>query len=284
MNFNLYLHSLYLLAIPVKMKSLDDVIHSYIESILPRIGPSKFILMDSGTEFKNDTMREVLHRLNTEHKCTTVYFPKGNSRLENLHTLLKRSMNKYMDMLNEKWDKCLNLVMYAFNVSPSSNNSNSLYFLVFGKKPLDAELKELEELHLYSGSNCGLKWLQQLKEIWKAHADNLRNIRLHKARKHDKYAKKLPKFLVGIEVLVQNFTRKPLERKFVGGYSIVKVLSNNSYELLKSNGRTFRVNVHHIKPYGNAKHRKNMQSLTCESHSHILTNRETLQAPNRLTY
>ena len=66
-------------------------------------------------------------------------------------------MSKYMDMLNKQWDKCLNLATYAFNISPSSDNSNSPYFLVFGKEPLDAELKELEELHSYTGSNCGLK-------------------------------------------------------------------------------------------------------------------------------
>ena len=82
-----------------------------------------------------------------------VYFPKGNSRLENSHALLKRCMRKYMDMLNEQLDKCLNLAMYAFNIRPTSDNSNSPHFLVFGKEPLDAELKELEELHSYMGSN-----------------------------------------------------------------------------------------------------------------------------------
>ena len=102
-------------------------------------------------------MREVLHRLNKEHKLTTIYFPRGNSRLENQHTLLKRCMSKNMDMLNEQWDKCLNLATYAFNILPSCDNSNVPYFLVFGKEPLDAELRELEELHHYSGSNCGLK-------------------------------------------------------------------------------------------------------------------------------
>ena len=140
-------------------------------------------------------------------------------------------------MLNEQWDKCLNLAMYAFNISPSSDNSNSPYFLVFGKEPLDAELKELVELHSYTGSNCGLKQLQQLKEIWKAHADNLRST-------------ELPKYSVGTKVLARNFTRTPLERKFLGGYEIVKVLSSNSYELPKPNGRTFNVNVHHIRSYG----------------------------------
>ena len=136
------LHSLFLLAILMKLKSADNIIHAYIESILPRIGLSKYIITDNGTEFKNYTMREVLHRLNTEHKFTTIYFPRGNSRLENLHALLKRCMANYIDMLNKQWDKCLNLATYAFNISSSSDNS-SLYFLVFGKEPLDAELREL---------------------------------------------------------------------------------------------------------------------------------------------
>ena len=72
-----------------ELKSADDVIHAYIETILPQIGPSRFILMDNRTEFKNDTMGNVLNRLNTEHKFTMVYFPRGNSRLENSHALLK---------------------------------------------------------------------------------------------------------------------------------------------------------------------------------------------------
>ena len=46
--------------------------------------------------------------------------------------------------------------------------------IVYGKEPIDAELKELEELHSYTGINCGLKHLQQFFEIWKNHADKLR--------------------------------------------------------------------------------------------------------------
>ena len=93
------LHSSFLLAIPMKSKSADDVIHAYVETILPQIGPSRFILKDNGMEFKNDTMSSVLTRLNTEHKFTLVYFPRGNSRLENSHALLKRSISKYIDIL-----------------------------------------------------------------------------------------------------------------------------------------------------------------------------------------
>ena len=100
----------------MKLKSADDVIHAYIEAILLQIGPSRFILTDNGTEFKNNTMKSALIRLNMEHKFATVYFPRGNSRLENLHTLLKRSISKYIDLLDVEWDRCLNVATYAFNI------------------------------------------------------------------------------------------------------------------------------------------------------------------------
>ena len=158
----------------MKSKLADDVIHAYIKTILPQIGPSRFILTDNKTEFKNDTMSSVLIRLYTEHKFTMVYFPRGNSRLENLHALLKRSISKYIDLLDVEWDRCLNLAIYAFNISPSSNNCSSPYYIIYGKEPIDTELKELEELHRYTGIYCGLKHLQQLAEIWKNHADELR--------------------------------------------------------------------------------------------------------------
>ena len=45
-------------------------------------------------------INQVLIRSNMEHKFTTVYFPRGNSRLENSHALLKRSISKYIDLLD----------------------------------------------------------------------------------------------------------------------------------------------------------------------------------------
>ena len=115
----------------MKSKSADNVIHAYVETILPQIGQSRFT--DNGTEFKNDTMNSVLIRLNTEHKFTTVYFLRGNSGLENSHALLKRSISKYIDLLDVEWDRCLNLATYAFNISPSSDNCSSPYYIIYGK-------------------------------------------------------------------------------------------------------------------------------------------------------
>ena len=269
----------------MKSKSADDVIHAYVETILPQIGPSRFILTDKGTEFKNDTMSNVLSRLNTEHKFSMVYFPRGNSRLENLHALLKRSISKYIDILDVEWDKCLNLATYAFNILSTSDNCSSPYYIVYGKESIDTELKELKELHRYTGINYGLECLQQLNEIWTNHADELRQIRIHRARKRDKYAKTLPKYKVGTQVLVRNFTRKPLERKFVSGYQVVRILSDNAYELSKPNGKHFKVNTHHIRPYRNVKHKRN-EVCICDTSSfkHKLRDRDNIRPPVKLTY
>ena len=55
----------------------------------------------------------------------------------------------------------------------------------------------------------------------------------------------------------------------------------------------FKVNVHHIRPYGTGKSRKTKQPANVvshnshssqNSHNHILRNRETFNAPNRLMY
>ena len=269
----------------MKSKSADDVIHAYVETILPRIGPSRFILRDNRKEFKNDTMSNVLNRLIMEHKFTTVYFPRGNSNLENLHTLLKRSISKYIDILDVEWNKCLNLATYAFNISSSSDNCSSPYYIVYSKEPIDTELKELQELHRYTGINCGLKCMQQLNEIWKNHADELRRIRIQQARKRDKYAKTLPKYKVVTQVLVKNFTRKPLERKFVSGYQVIRILSDNAYELRKPNGKTFKVNTHHIRSYRNIKHRQEEVCICNESSFKCnLRDRDNIRPPVKLTY
>ena len=91
--------------------------------------------------------------------------------------------------------------------------------------------------------------------------------------------------MVGTQVIVRNFTRKPLERKFVSGYQVIRVLSDNAYELRKPSGKTFKVNTHHIRPYGNAKHNWNevricdTSTLKCN-----LRNRDTIKPLVKLTY
>ena len=104
-------------------------------------------------------------------------------------------------------------------------------------------------------------------------------------RKRDKYAKTLPKYQVGTHVLVRNFTRKPLERKFVSGYQIVRILSDSAYKLRKPNGKMFKVNTHHIRPYGNAKCKKGKEHTHDNSPPKCnLRDWDNIRPPIKLTY
>ena len=52
--------------IPLKSKKAEDVINAYINHICCPFGPSKKILTDNGTEFKNKLWTKVFEKLKTE--------------------------------------------------------------------------------------------------------------------------------------------------------------------------------------------------------------------------
>ena len=75
--------------IPLKSKRAEDVIRAYIDHICCTFGPSRKILTDNGTEFKNKLWTEVFEKLKIEQKFTPIYSPQCNSRIEGFHKFLK---------------------------------------------------------------------------------------------------------------------------------------------------------------------------------------------------
>ena len=53
-------------------------------------GPSRKILSDNGTEFKNDLFDKIAKELGVEHKVySPPYHPQSNGRIEGFHLFLK---------------------------------------------------------------------------------------------------------------------------------------------------------------------------------------------------
>ena len=57
----------YLITVPLKSKTVDDVSLVYIKEILPKTSCSKFILQDNGMEFKNDQLMSLFNTLDIKH-------------------------------------------------------------------------------------------------------------------------------------------------------------------------------------------------------------------------
>ena len=68
--------------IQLKFKHAEDIINTYINHICCPFGPSRKILTDNGTEFKNKLWMEVFNKLRTEQKFTPIYSPQYNGRIE----------------------------------------------------------------------------------------------------------------------------------------------------------------------------------------------------------
>ena len=101
-------------------KTADSVIEVYLSGILSRAGASMVCLLDNCSELKNSQMNTILKQLGIICIYSNPYRPQGNSRIENVHNFLKRTLTKFLSSSDTKWDKVLPFACYCFNSTPTS--------------------------------------------------------------------------------------------------------------------------------------------------------------------
>ena len=106
-------------------KTAESVVEVYLLHILSRAGASMVCLSDSGSELKNNQMNTALKQLGIKCIYSNPYRPQGNSQIENIHNLLKRTLTKFLSSLDAKWDKVLPFACYCFNLTPTSDDLES---------------------------------------------------------------------------------------------------------------------------------------------------------------
>ena len=85
---------------------------------------------------KNSQMNTILKQLGIKHIDSNLYRPQVNSRIENVHNFLKRTLTKFLSSSDAEWDKVLPFTCYCFNSTPTSDDLESPFFLIYGKDPL----------------------------------------------------------------------------------------------------------------------------------------------------
>ena len=91
----------YVFCIPLKTKTTEEVLQSYIDNVYSKFGGSIKILSDNGTEFKNKIFEQVAKELGVVYKLyTPPYHPASNSRIEGTSCLLKSMYFKAYSSLN----------------------------------------------------------------------------------------------------------------------------------------------------------------------------------------
>ena len=117
--------------IPIKSKKAEDVMKAYTDNICCVFGPSKKILTDNGTEFKNKLWTDVFKRMCTEHRTSPIYSPQCNGRIEGFHKFLKATIGKQLQKGLE-WDDVIPKATSAYNFFPMQSSKEAPFFLMFG--------------------------------------------------------------------------------------------------------------------------------------------------------
>ena len=234
--------------IPLKNKTAEEVIKAYLNHICCVFGPSKKILTDNGTEFKNKMWEEVYKLLRTQYSVTPIYSPQCNGRIEGFHRFLKATVGKQIQKGLE-WDDLVWKSTSAYNFFPTESSGTSPFFLMFGCEAATKHMLLAEESTKYVGDNEGILNLKLMQQLYHVVAYNLAKSRT--ARDGNRTLKRKnfkPKHLKrnGL-ILVRDHTSKAFEPKAID-HHIVDFCGKNQVLVKDNYGNKKKVHVKDVKP------------------------------------
>ena len=169
--------------IPLKNKSAEEVVKAYLNHIYCVFGPSRKILTDNGSEFKNKMWEEVYRLIKSEHRVTPIYSPQCNGRIEGFHKFLKATIGKQMQKGLE-WDDLVYKATSAYNFFPTESSGSAPFFLMFRREPAAKHMLLAEESTKYVGDDQGIMNIKLMQQLYHVVAYNLAKSRA--ARTGDK--------------------------------------------------------------------------------------------------
>ena len=73
--------------------------------------------------------------LGIKHVYSNPYYPKGNSRMENIHNFLKCTIAKFTYDSELEWDDVLPLATYSYSIAQAVGDLESPFYLVLVETP-----------------------------------------------------------------------------------------------------------------------------------------------------
>ena len=233
--------------IPLKSKKAEDVVTAYLNHICCIFGPSKKILTDNGSEFKNKMWDEVFKRLKMEHRVTPIYSPQCNGRIEGFHRFLKACIGKQLQQGLE-WDDLVWKATAAYNFFPTESSGFSPFFLMYGREANAKHMILAKETTKYLGDNEGVLNVQLMMKLLQVVAYNLAKSRMARDGNRLKRKNFRPRHIkINHPVLQRNHTAKPFEARS-NDYICVGFEGNNRILVKDNHGKITKVNRKDVTP------------------------------------
>ena len=209
-------------------------------------GPSRKILKDNGTEFKNKLWTKVFEKLRIEQKFTPFYSPQCNGRIEGFHKFLKATIAKQQENRME-WDDLVWKATVAYNFFPTESSGIAPFFLMFGREAAVKHALLESENPKYLGTNEGMINVGLMTKLYNVVAHNLNEARKARdGKKKGTVPKESEKLKIGHNILVRDHTSRAFQPKYKD-FCIVGLLGKNQVEIKDKHGHITKVQCRDVK-------------------------------------
>ena len=189
----------------------------------------------------------VFNTLSIKHIYSNPYYPKGKSRIENIHNFLKCTIAKFTYGSQLELDDALPLATYCYNITPLVDDLESHSFLVYGRDLIDGRVSNLQNYCRYLGNQTGQVAVQELRKLWELHAKLLTENPVTEPT-NDKKVTKASNLKIGELVFVKDHCKGTFDSSYIYDHRVPGIVNESMVVLTTPDGKEKRCNIHHIKP------------------------------------
>lgn len=216
-------------------------------------GIPETILTDNGSDFTSGLIKEVNKLFKVRHILTSPYHPQSNGALERSHSTLKDYLKHYLNKQQTNWDEYVELAMFTYNTHIHASTKFTPFELMFGHKAqIPSSLTSKPEFkYTYDDYHQQLKL--KLNQSFELARQNLIKNKETSKKYYDKNIN-LKQYNVNDLVLLKNNAvsygqNKKLSPNLKDPFKIIKVNSNNTYQLELTSNKSQTYHYDMIRPY-----------------------------------
>ena len=229
--------------------------------IVCKFGIFTKVLSDQGSNFESHLIKHLCQLMGANKLHTSTYRPACNGGTERVNKTVKPCLAKYIDDSHSDWDVHLPMAVSAYNNAKHSSTGYAPFEALFNRKPVTiadvimnnklpfgTKIKDISEFILSVRYNAN--------RINKIINKNLDNAHDRQKANYDKFVKQKATYKVNDTVKIINYKTRPgrvsaFEPKFLGPYTITKILGDLNYQLEAPNRKTEIVHYNRMSYYYN---------------------------------
>jgi Reverse transcriptase (RNA-dependent DNA polymerase)/RNase H-like domain found in reverse transcriptase/Integrase zinc binding domain/Chromo (CHRromatin Organisation MOdifier) domain/Retroviral aspartyl protease len=218
------------------------VMDLFIQQVVRAHGLPRTIISDRDARFTSRYWRQIFAKLGTNLAMSTAFHPQSDGQTERANRTLEDMLRAYVNVHHDDWDKHLPLLEFAVNNAKHESTGYSPFFMNYGLHPcavLDRAIRNATSSTV-SGTNVAAEeFINDLQSTVTAAKLKLQRAQEQQAKYANQQRRELT-FNEGDSVLLStedhryrqsNTSKQKLEPKYFGPFTIVKKLSDHTYEL-----------------------------------------------------